>query len=114
MTTDDLELLRLYIDDVTPSNGEDPFLSDIKLQSLLDKEGNVEAAAGKAWRIKAAQVSSWYLANVDGAFLSRDQVFDHCMKMAEFYEQVSGTSEIIKNIDLTGPNAVSEEATSEF
>lgn len=114
MATDDLELLRLYIDDVKTSGSEEPFLSDTKLQSLLDAEGSVEGAAGKAWRIKAAQVSSWYLTNVDGSFLSRDQVFEHCIKMAEHYEHLSGGSDVMVNVGLVGPNAPSEDSSSEF
>lgn len=113
LSDSDRSLLRLYVGDPA---GPDEVLSDSVLDELYDgpAEGSIEGAAARAWRIKAATVTEWYMTNVDGAFLSRDQVFDHCVKMAGYYEGVSGTSFAMINVGLSGPNAVSEVSSSEF
>lgn len=88
-----LQLLRLYIDDRDTGTGT-VTIEDPELQDLLDAtEGDVYGAAGKAWAIKAARVAQWYQVSLDGSFLSREQVFDHCMSMSKYYEMrsTSGT-----------------------
>lgn len=112
LSSEDRALLRLYIaDPASPSAA----LSDDELDGLNEVAGgSLEGTAARAWRIKAARVADWYLANVDGSFLSRDQVFDHCLKMAQYYEGISGTSYSTENLALTGPNSVSEASSSEF
>jgi len=83
-----IELLRLYVADPA---GEQEFLHDDQLQTLLDNhDDDVYAAATDAWRMKAADVSAWYRVILDGVFLSREQVFDHCIKMAEHFERLGG------------------------
>ena len=111
LSDSDRALIRLYTDD--PS-GPDEVMHDTDLDALWDLTENVEGATAKVWRIKAAKVSDWFLANVDGAFLSRDQVFAHCITMAEFYETQGGTSGVFSNIALIGPNAADEDESSEF
>ena len=83
----DIALLRLYLAD--PAGAKEVF-TDGKLQILLDKTEDVNAAAAEGWRIKAGSVAEWYQMSVDGATLSRDQVFEHCIKMAEHYEGLGG------------------------
>jgi len=86
----DIALLRLYISD-PPGNNE--FLHDSDLQILLDNnDDGVEAAAADGWRIKAARVAEWYQMTLDGAFLDRGQVFEHCMAMAKHFEETGGGS----------------------
>jgi hypothetical protein len=81
-------LLRLYIADPA---GTTEFLHDDTLDTLFSQnEENLFATASEAWRIKAANVADWYLANIDGSFLSRNQVWEHCMAMVDHYGQLSG------------------------
>jgi hypothetical protein len=88
MDATQLALLRLYIAD--PS-GTTEFLHDDTLQILfLQNDSNLFATASECWRIKAANVADWYLANIDGAFLSRNQVWEHCMAMVDHYSNISG------------------------
>lgn len=106
------ELLRLYIAD--PSDDNNEAIDDQTLDLIYEQtEGNLAAAAARAWRIKAGTVADWYLANIDGAFLSRDQVFEHCMKMAYMYDTAGGGA-LIVNVGLHGPNWVEEDLSSEF
>lgn len=112
LTAADRALLRLYLNDPA---GPENVISDPQLDQLyVAAEESLEGTAARAWRIKAATVADWYLSNIDGAFLSRDQVFDHCVKMAVYYEEVSGTSFIITNVGLQGPNNVDAAVSSEF
>jgi len=111
LTDDQIALIRMYTDD---SAGPDEVVHDPELRGLWDLLESVEGVAARVWRIKAAKVSEWYLTNVDGSFLSRNQVFDHCIAMAEYYEKLGGTSDVAVNVGLTGPNAVDDSASSEF
>lgn len=88
MSSSTLALLRLYIAD--PPN-QDEVLHDQDLEGLLaDNNDDVSAAAADGWRIKAARVAEWYQVNIDGRFLSRDQVFNHCIAMAKHFEESGG------------------------
>lgn len=88
MSDADIALLRLYLAD--PAGANEVF-TNAKLALLLDQnEDDVYAAAADGWRVKAANVSEWYMVNVDGAFLNREQVWEHCIKMAEHYEKIGG------------------------
>jgi hypothetical protein len=92
-----LALLRLYIADPA---GNNEYLHDDKLQALSsNNDGDLYATAADAWRMKAANVADWYLANIDGAFLSRDQVWEHCMKMAEHFEKAGGGALVNVSMD---------------
>jgi hypothetical protein len=105
----EIELLRLYLAD--PAGANEVF-TDAKLQTLLDnKEADVGAAAAEGWRIKAASVADWYQMNIDGAFLSRDQVWEHCMKMAAHFDGRSGGN--LANIGMDSGFTLTE-AESEF
>lgn len=87
MTQEQVELLRLYVDDKSPGEVFD----DPKLEEFItNNEGNLNAAAAKLWAIKAGSVATWYTSSMDGSFLSREQVFDHCMKMADWYGNAGG------------------------
>jgi hypothetical protein len=88
MEPDQLALLRLYIADPA---GNTEFLHDEMLEALFSQnDENLFATASECWRIKAANVADWYLANIDGSFLSRNQVWEHCMAMVEHYSAISG------------------------
>jgi hypothetical protein len=103
MDTTQLALLRLYIAD--PS-GNTEFLHDETLETLFSQnEENLFATASEAWRIKAANVADWYLANIDGSFLSRNQVWEHCMAMVDHYSKISGgagtaAGAILTNVEM--------------
>jgi len=105
------QLIRLYAND--PS-GPTEVVKDAVINELWTEVEVVEAVAARMWRIKAGTVSEWYLTNIDGSFLSRNQVFDHCIAMAEHYETLGGTSGVMVNVGLIGPNAVDSSASSEF
>lgn len=91
MSADQIELLRLYIDDKSPDEVfDDPKLEEFIDANTLDGEVNLNAAAAKLWAIKAGSVASWYTTSLDGSFLSRSEVFNHCMKMADFYGAQGG------------------------
>jgi len=104
-----LALLRLYIAD--PS-GNDEYLHDDKLEALFQQnDSDLYATAADAWRMKAANVADWYLANIDGSFLSRDQVWDHCIKMAEHFEKTGGAA--LTNVEMDS-GFRTETAEAEF
>lgn len=87
MDATQLALLRLYIADPA---GQSEYLHDDMLEILfLRNEENLFATASEAWRIKAANVADWYLANIDGSFLSRNQVWEHCIAMVDYYSKLS-------------------------
>jgi hypothetical protein len=86
MTQPEIEMLRLYINDPTPNEQfDDPKLQEFINDFTFDGEVNLNAAAAKLWAVKAGSVSAWYTTSLDGSFLSRDQVFQHCLRMAEYY-----------------------------
>lgn len=112
--TSNVELLRLYLDDRDTGDRtlifEDPELA--QLLGLFDDD--VHAAAAQGWAVKAGRVSQWYQVNLDGAFLSREQVFQHCMDMVKFHEGHSTGSATIENIELTGPTEATDDEESDF
>lgn len=86
MTTSEIELVRLYTDDRDDGTHE-LFLEDDEVQSIVDGASNdLHTAASRIWGMKAARVHEWYTTSLDGSYLSREQVFDHCLKMAEFHK----------------------------
>jgi hypothetical protein len=103
MDATELALLRLYIAD--PS-GNNEFLHDDTLEILFGQnDSNLFATASEAWRIKAANVADWYMANIDGSFLSRNQVWEHCMAMVDHYSKISGgagtaAGAILTNVEM--------------
>jgi hypothetical protein len=111
MEATQLALLRLYIAD--PS-GNSEYLHDDTLETLYTQaDESIFGAAAEAWRMKAANVADWYLANIDGSFLSRNQVWEHCMAMADHYGKLSGTGVGIVNIEMDSGFETSA-AESEF
>lgn len=111
LSAQDQELLRLYLND--PS-GENQVFTLRTLQRLYDDAGSLGGAAAAGWRIKAATVHDWYLANVDGSFLSRDQVFTHCIAMAEMYDKSGGSQTESVSVIMTGSSNDPLVETSEF
>lgn len=106
MTLDSLWLLRLYLDDTDLT--EKPFFDNDTLNHFLEGVGgDVHAAASEGWTVKAGSYFDWYLANIDGAFMSRDQVFKHCMDMADTHRSQGGI--VSRTID-TGSNISSDSA----
>jgi hypothetical protein len=86
---DDLELMRLYLDDLpNPTDGK-VFFQDYQLQKLIDINVDLYGAAAAGWRIKASRVSEWYNVNLDGAALTRSQAFNHAIQMARVYRDES-------------------------
>jgi hypothetical protein len=80
---------------------------------LQQGDGNTHSAAALGWSIKAAHVWDWYLSQTDGALLSRDQVFKHCMDMASYHEgRSSGLIESVQ-MDSGGGGSVAT-VTSEL
>lgn len=102
----DLELLRLYAAD--PLNGSELF-QDHELQKMIDDATDVAGAAATAWRIKASRVAEWYNVSLDGAELSRGQIFRHCMDMADHYSGLS-SGQIVSVPMSTDYRSDSEEA----
>jgi hypothetical protein len=113
MTTsaEDIAMLRLKIADPA---GASAFLTDAQLEAVIsDAGGDLDGAASECWRIKAANVADWYQASLDGAFLSREQVFDHCMRMAETFQDRSSTDMINVGLD-SGGGGSSADNTVDF
>jgi hypothetical protein len=109
MTVAEVELLRLYIDD--KKDGTEKF-NDDQLQDFIDRFGEeLHAAAAEIWGIKAARVTEYYLTNIDGSFLSRNQVFDHCMAMADFHRH-GGSADTMESVQLSTGNT--SDSSSEF
>ena len=48
---------------------------------------NLKAAASMGWQWKAAKASELVSADLDGERLSSNQVFDHCVQMAQMYSR---------------------------
>jgi hypothetical protein len=111
MEATQLALLRLYIADPT---GNKEYLHDDTLELLYTQaDGDLFATAAEAWRMKAANVADWYLANIDGSFLSRNQVWEHCMAMADHYGKLSGTGVGLTNVEMDS-GFQTETAEAEF
>lgn len=97
--TMDKTLLRTYLHDLTESAVSD----DILDQLIGQNPDDFNAVVSGGWRIKAGTVSDWYDASIDGRVLSRDQVFKHCIKMAELYSSEAGANIKSTRIEVTPP-----------
>lgn len=105
----DISLLRLFIADPA---GNDAHFPTTTLEGLLENhEGDVYATASEVWAIRAADVHEYYMAQIDGNLMSREQVFEHCLSMQKMYEQKSGSK--MTNVALDS-GFQSAETTSEF
>lgn len=89
---------------MTASDAE-PVLEEADLEQLLaefarpDSEGrpptdlnweqayDYNAAAAEGWRWKAARASELIAADLDGAQLSAEQIFEHCERMINIYSR---------------------------
>ena len=88
----------------------DPTLTDDEITDLLTAAARVDTdglaptdddwtgtwdlnfAAAEGWRWKAGKVAERFAANLDGANLARQQIFEHCLAMATNYSRrVVGT-----------------------
>lgn len=106
MTPEQISTLRLYTD--IPA-GSEQFLDDTVLQGFFDAaDEDINRAAAEIWKVKAARVNEWYTVNMDGNFMTRGEVFEHCLKMSALY--ASGGS--MTNVALTTRDADNE--SSEF
>jgi hypothetical protein len=107
-TVEQLAKLRLFIDDPA---GNDQLFDDPDLGAFITDAGDdLSQAASELWKVKAARVSEWYTVNMDGNFMSRDQVFAHCLKMSESYAN-SGS---MTNVALTTLSVDSGSRTPEY
>jgi len=107
VTASDVALLRLYINDPA---GDNQKFSDPTLQGAIDRAAtDLYTAAAEMWGIKAATVSDWYQTGLDGSQLSRQQVWEHCMEMAKFYEERGTGGHELVNVEL---QVESDEALS--
>lgn len=54
---------------------------------LTGRSYNLPAAAADIWRTKAAQAAKLFSFSTDNHSLSRNQVYEHCIQMAQMYER---------------------------
>lgn len=57
---------------------------------LMARSYNLNRAAAELWEKKAAHAAKGYAFTADGATFHREQVYEHCLKMAEHYRGKSG------------------------
>jgi hypothetical protein len=82
-----LDLLRLYIDDVMPTDGSDPMFSDAELQQALDNaNNNAERAAVEGWRWKSAKYAGMVDVTEGNASRAMSDLQDHALAMVSHFE----------------------------
>jgi len=86
---DDLELLRLYLDDLPEPETGDVFFRDDQLERFISESADIYGAAAIGWRVKAARVVEWFNVDIDGAEMSMGQAFRHAMDMAKVFRDES-------------------------
>lgn len=108
MATDaELRTLRLYVDDPA---GDSQFLDDSVLLTFIEAAGgSLNNAASEIWKVKAARVNEWYTVNMDGNFMTRGEVFDHCLKMSASYA-AGGAMTNVRLTTRNEPVAIDEYA----
>lgn len=74
------------------NRGEITFNSDTSgsVYYLYARAYDIDAAAAEIWRMKAAQVADSFDFSTDNHSVKKSQVYEHCLKMANYYEQRSG------------------------
>lgn len=83
-----MDMLRLYIDDVHPTDGTDPMFTDVELQSVLDAAaGDPERAAIEGWRWKAAKYSALVDVTEGNASRAMSDLQGHALGMVRHFEQ---------------------------
>ncbi len=83
-----MDMLRLYIDDVMPTDGvTEPMFSDAELQSVLDTAmQDPERAAVEGWRWKAAQYSALVDVTEGNASRAMSDMQGHALAMVKHFE----------------------------
>lgn len=85
-----MDLLRLYIDDVMPTDGTDPMFSDAELQLTLDNaNGDPERAAVEGWRWKAAKFAGLVDVTEGNASRAMSDMQEHALAMVTHFERSS-------------------------
>jgi hypothetical protein len=85
-----MDLLRLYIDDVMPTDGTDPMFSDAELQLVLDNAlDSPERAAVEGWRWKAAKYAALVDVTEGNASRAMSDMQGHAMEMVKHFERSS-------------------------
>jgi hypothetical protein len=83
-----MELLRLYIDDVVPTDGTQPEFSNDALQGALDQAfGDPERAAVEGWRWKAAKASAMVDVTEGNASRAMSDLLNHALDMVTHFEK---------------------------
>lgn len=83
-----MQLLRLYIDDAVPTNGDLPEFSDDELQAALDQAfGDPERAAVEGWRWKAAKASAMVDVTEGNASRAMSDLLAHALDMVNHFEK---------------------------
>lgn len=83
-----MDLLRLYIDDIMPTDGTDPMFSDADLQFVLDQAtGDPERAAVEGWRWKAAKYSALVDVTEGNASRAMSDLQGHALSMVAHFEK---------------------------
>lgn len=109
ITAEDIALLRLFLAD--PAGANEFFHDDVLEQMWDDNDEDVYSATADGWRMKAANAHELYTAQIDGSLLSRDQIWYHCIRMAEHFDKMSGGS--LANVQMT-TNYDTADTSSEF
>lgn len=82
-----MDMLRLYIDDVLPTDGTNPMFSDADLQAALDGcNQNPERAAVEGWRWKAAKFAALVDVTEGNASRAMSDMQDHALAMIRHFE----------------------------
>jgi hypothetical protein len=97
---------RAQIRTLTKS-GMDPILEEDEITSCVAEwasaTGSLFSAVAMGWRIKQAACADRYDITTGGDIASakRDQVFQHCGRMAEFYEGKAGINRGVTSVQPT-------------
>lgn len=85
-----MDLLRLYIDDVMPTDGSNPMFTDAELQQALDNaQQDPERAAVEGWRWKAAKYSALVDVTEGNASRAMSDLQDHALAMVTHFSRSS-------------------------
>jgi hypothetical protein len=68
---------------------------------------DLAAAAAEGWRMKAGLVSDRFRFGNDGDSYDRDQVFAHCVRMAELYEKKAAAGALVVGAPVGGGGGIS-------
>jgi hypothetical protein len=86
-----MDMLRLYIDDVVPTDGTLPMFTDAELQAPLDAAmQDPERAAIEGWRWKAARAAAMVDVTEGNASRAMSDMLEHALNMIEHFEKSRG------------------------